>query len=135
MPDTLFLVGFDDEALVRVRRALPAARRVVELAGAEAALEALDRDRPDLVVLDYPQPFRDGRSLARALRSDPRTADVPIVAVSGWDYRRTRDTALRQGCTAFVAADVPEAELRRAIRGAVPRRAGAAGALAGVNVA
>jgi CheY-like chemotaxis protein len=135
LPETVFLVGFDVEARVRVRGALPPARHVVELTDAEAALEALERGRPDLVVLDFPQPFRDGRSLTRALRSDPRTADTPIVAVSGWDYRRTRETAMRLGCTAFVAAAASEEELRRVIRGAVPRRAGAAEALAGANVA
>lgn len=142
MPDTIFLVGFDPEARARIRVALPARHDIVELDTAEAVLDRLATVRPDAVILHFPVPFRDGRSLTAVLRRDPRTATIPIVAVSRWAWRRTRQTAARLGCTAFVALDAPTMELRRVLRRGLRtldpglRRPGAAGTVrAGSNVA
>jgi CheY-like chemotaxis protein len=143
---TIYIVGFDEPGLARVRDALPPGHRSMELPGAEAALAALETSRPDAVVVNFPQPLRDGRSLTAALRSDPRTAAVPVVAVSGWNYRRTRETAVRLGCAAFLPADAPAVELERAFRralgtridvltGGVLVKADLTGAIAGSNVA
>jgi DNA-binding NarL/FixJ family response regulator len=135
MNPTVFLVGLSDAHAARVRDVLDDAWVAVELDGAEAAMEALEEQRPDLVVLDFPRPFRDGRSLTAALRADVRTAETPIVAVSGWDYRRTRETAAALGCTAFVAASAGEEELGRAVRGALPRRSRVAKSVIGAKIA
>jgi two-component system, cell cycle response regulator DivK len=143
---TVYIVGFDEPGVDRVREALPAGHRVMVLPGAEAALAALETGRPDAVVVNFPQPLRDGRSLTAALRVDPRTAGVPVVAVSGWNYRRTRETAVRLGCVAFLPSDAPTADLERAFRRAlgtrvdvpalgVPVKASLTGAIAGSNVA
>jgi two-component system, cell cycle response regulator DivK len=143
---TVYIVGFDEPGLARVRDALPSGHSVLELPGAEAALAALESSRPDAVVVNFPQPLRDGRSLTAALRSDPRTAGVPVVAVSGWNYRRTRETAVRLGCAAFLPADSTAVDLERAFRralgtrvvvpaGGVAVQANLTGAVAGSNVA
>jgi CheY-like chemotaxis protein len=66
-------------------------RRVFERAGHEvadavngaAALEALHRSRPDLVVTDMMMPVMGGAELIRRLRADLGTAQIPILAVTG----------------------------------------------------
>lgn len=142
LPDTIFLVGFDAEARARIRAASPARHDIVELDTAEAALDRLATLRPDAVILHFPVPVRDGRSLTAVLRQDPRTSTIPILAVSRWSWRRTRETASRLGCTAFVALDAPTVELRQVLRRWLPTprraaRAFATGAadLGGSNVA
>jgi len=47
------------------------------------ALELLERDVPDLIFLDIVMPKIDGDRMLRYIRSDPRTATIPIVIVSG----------------------------------------------------
>ncbi len=47
-----------------------------------AALEAVGRDRPDLVTLDVVMPRMDGFETATRLRADPSTAGIPIVIVT-----------------------------------------------------
>ena len=48
-----------------------------------AALERLtDAERPDLIVTDLMMPVMDGRELVARLRSDPDTAEIPIVVIS-----------------------------------------------------
>lgn len=57
--------------------------RVTEAPTGRRALEEMGRHRPDVVVTDLAMPEMDGRELSRRLRSDNRTAMVPIIAVSG----------------------------------------------------
>ena len=45
---------------------------------AAAALEQLQQGPPDLVLLDIAMPDRDGIDLCKELKSDPRTAEVPV---------------------------------------------------------
>lgn len=47
-----------------------------------AALDAVGRDRPDLVTLDVVMPRMDGFETATRLRADPSTAGIPIVIVT-----------------------------------------------------
>jgi two-component system OmpR family response regulator len=52
-------------------------------ARAESALAAIDRRRPDVVLTDVNLGSLSGFGLARALRADPATEDLVIVAASG----------------------------------------------------
>lgn len=49
-----------------------------------AGLEVAARDLPDVVVCDIGLPELDGYALAAALRADPRTRDVALLALSGY---------------------------------------------------
>jgi CheY-like chemotaxis protein len=42
---------------------------------------ALDA-QPDLILTDIMLPFMDGHALCRQLRADPRTAHIPVIAMS-----------------------------------------------------
>lgn len=57
---------------------------------------------PDAVLMDLSLPGRDGLDCTRALKSDPRTADVPVVAVTAHALRGDRERALAAGCVAYV---------------------------------
>ena len=45
-------------------------------------LDLLKTERPDLVLLDVMMPAGDGREALRAMRSQPRLRDIPVVIVS-----------------------------------------------------
>jgi len=55
---------------------------VIEAEDGESAISAARRDVPDLILLDINMPGMDGRQVFRALRVDPRTADIPVIFVS-----------------------------------------------------
>ncbi len=49
--------------------------------GAEA-LDVIQRERPDVILLDLKMPVVNGLELARELRGDPATADIPIIVLT-----------------------------------------------------
>ena len=58
------------------------ARVFVADSGREA-LDLIDRHRPDVILSDLTMPGMDGFEFLRRLRSDPQTARLPVVAVTG----------------------------------------------------
>lgn len=69
--------------------------------GPAGLAEAL-RQPPDAIVCDIGLPGLDGYQLARALRQDPRTAGVYLVAVTGYGSDAARDLALESGFNAHL---------------------------------
>lgn len=58
------------------------------------ALEAVERFRPDVILLDLGMPGLNGLQVARALRADPRHSAIKIIAQTGWgDSEMRRRTA------------------------------------------
>ncbi len=56
--------------------------RVETLPDAAAFLQALDRNVPDAVVLDWEMPTMSGGDLLRVIRRDPRMSQLPVVFLS-----------------------------------------------------
>ncbi len=88
---------------------------VVGSTGNAANAETMVRDvMPDIVVLDYQLPDRDGVAVARSLRSLPNPPR--IVMVTGYATPATVRAALEAGCTGVVAKHRAAGELVGAIR-------------------
>ncbi|TAD79286.1 MAG: response regulator [Oscillatoriales cyanobacterium] len=75
------------------------------------ALECLQKQRPDLVVLDIVMPRMNGYEVCRRLKSDPSTQDVPVVMCSSKGEEFDRYWGLRQGADAYIAKPFQPQEL------------------------
>src|SRR6476659_5356549 len=84
IPDRPILVVDDDAKIVRLVRTYLERDGfgVVTAADGPAALEAIERYRPALVVLDLMLPELDGRAVVRAVRGDDEAAATPILILS-----------------------------------------------------
>jgi len=76
----------DDEA--DVRRFLTAViqqrgHETVTAADGREAYEALEREKPDLVILDLAMPNQTGTDFYRRLMKDKDFRDIPVIVVSG----------------------------------------------------
>jgi len=78
------IVLADDNADMReyVARLLSASWRVEAVADGQAALEAVLREPPELVLTDVMMPRLDGFGLLRALKADARTRMLPVILLS-----------------------------------------------------
>jgi len=84
MPRVALVV--DDSMLIRhtVCRFLEERGFSVESASnGEEALETLKRIRPDIIITDMQMPKMNGGEFITALKSQPATANIPVVIVAG----------------------------------------------------
>lgn len=83
---------------------------VVESCAPEEASACIRRHRPDLVILDL-HASGDPVALARALKSDPETREVPLVGFYAHVERALRDEALVAGVDQVLARSAFTARL------------------------
>jgi two-component system sensor histidine kinase EvgS len=86
--------------------------------GARAALARIARD-PDvaLVLTDVSMPDIDGLELTRRIKSDPSSADIPVVAISAHAFASDREQAQRAGVDDYLTKPA----LLQALRGVLRR--------------
>lgn len=100
---------------------------VERVGSGRAALEAVERRRPDLVVLDVMLPDLDGFEVARRLRqAEGAGAHVPIILLTARDATQDKVEGLRLGSDDYVTKPFSIEELVERVK-AVLRRSGAAG--------
>lgn len=75
------------------------------------ALESLQKQRPDIVVLDIVMPRMNGYEVCRRLKSDPKTQDVPVVMCSSKGEEFDRYWGMKQGADAYIAKPFQPTEL------------------------
>ncbi|HEV8633913.1 MAG TPA: response regulator [Chloroflexota bacterium] len=124
------LVADDDEALRALVAELLGSElglRVVGAADGYQAILAIQRERPDLILLDLRMPRVDGYGVLRWLRSRGRTGGIPVLALSA-TVAADLAHALARGCQGAVAKPFDIDELLDAVRAALaPARRAAAG--------
>jgi CheY-like chemotaxis protein len=111
-----------------------AGAEVVTAASAAEASALLETLRPDALVSDLGMPDEDGFSMARRLRANPATRDVPAIALSAFARPEDRRNALIAGFQMHLAKPVDPAELVLAIaslRGRIWRPEGESSARGG----
>ena len=82
--------------------------------GAEA-MALLSEKCPDLVVLDVEMPKMDGFEVARAIRYDPATYDLPIIMITSRTGAKHRNRALKLGVNQYIGKPFQESVLLKAI--------------------
>jgi len=61
-----------------------------------AGLEAIEAQRPDVVLLDIMMPRLDGFGVIEQLRANPETRDLPIIVISAKELTDDEATRLRE---------------------------------------
>lgn len=82
----------------------------------EAALTALRRSRPRMVVLDVMLPKRSGFEVLKQIRADAATQDLPVLILTAKGQAQDRRTAEELGADAFVTKPYANAEVIGAVR-------------------
>jgi CheY-like chemotaxis protein len=83
---------------------------------AEDALAILENRPFDLVLMDISLPGMDGKEATRRLRSHPRFARLPIIAVTAHAIKGEDEAILASGVSAMVTKPIDETLLVQTIR-------------------
>lgn len=89
---------------------------VVEAANGIEALQRAVDTAPDIILMDLSLPVMDGWEATRRLKADARTADIPVVALTGHALAGISEGARQAGCDAFVTKPCLPEDLVREIR-------------------
>ena len=73
--------------------------------GAEGVRRARE-ERPDLILMDISIPVMDGWEATQAIKSDPATAHIPVIALTAHALATDRMRAQEVGCDGYLAKPV-----------------------------
>lgn len=97
------LIVDDNEVnlLLMQRRLARAGYETLTAPDGTSAIETVQAERPDLVLMDVSLPDIDGLEVTRRLRADPATAGVKVVALTAHAMPEDRARALDAGCDGY----------------------------------
>jgi two-component system cell cycle response regulator DivK len=82
--------------------------------------------QPDLILMDVQLPVMTGYEATRRLKADPRTAQIPVVAVTAHAMRGEEARAREAGCDAYLTKPVDLQRFREVLWGLLGGVAGGA---------
>lgn len=100
-----------------------AGNTVVTAMDAETALRLVNEALPDLILLDWMLPGMSGLEVARRLRADARTRQVPIIMLTARGDERDKVQGLETGADDYVTKPFSPRELMARIQAVLRRRA------------
>ena len=76
---------------------------VVSAGDGEEAIQKTLAERPDLILMDISIPIIDGWEVTRRLKADPKTGNIPIIALTAHAMAGDEQKAKAAGCDGYIA--------------------------------
>jgi chemotaxis family two-component system response regulator PixH len=93
--------------------------KVSTASSGEEALEKIDRERPNIILLDVVLPGRSGFEICRELKTETKTSKIPIIMCSTKGTDIDKFWGLKQGADAYLTKPIDPEELVRTVRGLI----------------
>ncbi|HLF28502.1 MAG TPA: response regulator [Anaerolineae bacterium] len=91
--------------------------------GGQEAIQALQKDAPDLILLDVMMPVVDGYEVCRWVRSNPATAHIAVVMLSGKADPESVARGLEVGADEYLAKPIKPSNLTKQLHEILTRAA------------
>jgi putative two-component system response regulator len=82
----------------------------------EAALEIAMEEQPDLVITDVVMPGMDGFEVLRSLRENPKTADIPVIFMSGNHEEQEVKKGMEAGAADYLNKPLERENVRESVQ-------------------
>jgi DNA-binding response OmpR family regulator len=117
MPETIMIID-DDRAIAQLTSlwVKAAGFKAIIANDGQSGLLAIERYRPDLILLDIRMPEMDGFEVNRHLRQTPELANIPVIFLSAHAQETTRNESLEGGARCFLSKPYEVKSLTAAIR-------------------
>jgi CheY-like chemotaxis protein len=113
----VLIIEDDTDNLELVQRILLYHRAAVyAVQRGKQGLEMLETLTPTLILLDLWMPEMDGWTVLQKIRSEPRTAKLPVIALTAHAMKGARDEALMKGFDGYISKPFRIAELLELIQ-------------------
>ena len=118
MPDATVLIVDDNEKNMKLARdvlRLAGFRTLEAATGGESILLAHEH-LPDVILMDIRLPDMDGTEATRKLKQDPRTARIPVVALTSLAMKGDRELLLAAGFDGYLEKPISVREFPEQVR-------------------
>lgn len=96
--------------------------RAIQAYDVPAAMAEINRALPDLILLDWMLPGTSGIEMAKRLRADQRTRDIPIIMLTARTDEQDKIIGLESGADDYITKPFSPRELMARIRAVLRRR-------------
>jgi CheY-like chemotaxis protein len=97
------------------RRLIRKGHEVVMAVNGQIGVDMASSENPDIILLDMSLPVMDGWTAAKHLKADPKTKDIPIIALTAHAMAEDKEKALAAGCDDYDTKPVEFKRLREKI--------------------
>jgi two-component system cell cycle response regulator DivK len=105
----------DNRQIIRDMLA-PTEYEITEAEDGQQALEAIAKQRPDLILMDIQLPIMDGYEATRRIKGDASLCAIPIIAVTSYALSGEEKKARAAGCDDYVPKPFSPRQLLAKIR-------------------
>lgn len=77
--------------------------RVLSTATADQAIAMAQTEMPQLILMDIQLPGMSGLDATRHLKADPKTAGIPVIALTAFAMKGDEERILEAGCDGYIA--------------------------------
>jgi two-component system cell cycle response regulator DivK len=118
MPNELVLIVDDNEKNVKLARDVLrfAGFRTLEAGTAGDGISLAAEHLPDVILMDIRLPDMDGMTAVRKLKDDPRTAGIPVVAVTSFAMKGDRERFLAERFDGYLEKPISVREFPDQVR-------------------
>lgn len=108
----------DDDTLFHeyIELLMSSAARVLPARDGKLGVEVARQTLPDLIFMDLRMPILDGFSAVKALKDDPTTSHIPIIAVTAHGVEEIRPRAMSAGASGIITKPVDTALLTEEVQ-------------------
>lgn len=121
MSKTILIIEDNPMNLELTRDLLEAAGfSVLTAEAAEEGVQLARRMHPDLVLMDISLPGMDGLEATRALKADPVTGSIPVLALTAHAMKGDEERARDAGCVGYLTKPIDTRSFCQVVAGYMP---------------
>jgi phosphoribosyl 1,2-cyclic phosphodiesterase/CheY-like chemotaxis protein len=121
-PPRILMVDDDEDILILARKALSGGWNVIlEAGGGNEAMQLIQSEKPDLVVLDLLMPSPDGREVLRWMRENERTRGIPVLVLTAQGDEDSIRTCFDLGATDYLVKPFTAPQINVRVRYSLAR--------------
>ena len=99
----ILVIDDNKTTLAMAKQAIGDEYTVIAVISGYQALKYLEREIPDLILLDLNMPDMDGKQTMRRMKSNEKWADIPIIVLTVENSPQTEVECLEMGAIDFIA--------------------------------
>lgn len=94
---------------------------VLEAFNGEAGIEIARREQPALILMDVMLPGMNGVDVVKTLKSEPETAEIPVIALTASASPEVERRCMEAGCIAYMTKPFTKKEMAETVRKYLPK--------------